>query len=350
MAISRFWAGKVFGTNLGNVFVDLNGGDQHLTGLLRFNDSIAGVVVFEVSGEFNEDKLRLVGEVKDIASINAQGKLTVAATLMSDGNLKGHWESTSGAGGTLVLFPHGDDEPSEKKSVPADQMYTARHQFGPVQLERDDIVQLAENVQSGFQNAKVVISLTQGTEQSLYLENFKKLVPSKQQPNILKVYAREPDIGGIDKIVTLEFGPISNFAMTQGAVEAWTLGELEKLKRDVSRFERFFVTQKFYSISFNQLLFLGAIVALPSLDSIYKRATLIAVVLVLTLLVVKLHDRYLPHASIHLSSKPESKLWRFLSGPAISWAMAIVAGTVATLLAAYLGGYFNLAQKLTLPN
>ncbi|MEP6826817.1 MAG: hypothetical protein ABJA10_01945 [Aestuariivirga sp.] len=350
MSNSQYWAGKVFGTNVGNVFVELDGNAAQLKGVLRFNDSDAGIVVFEVSGEFSESKLRLDGELKDKTAASAQGKLSVSATLMPDGNLRGLWETTLGAGGTLILFAHSDDRSAEKKEVSADQMYTARHEFGPVELEKDDVVQLAENVQLGFKNSKVVISLVQGTEQSLYLENFKTLAPSKQRPTVLKLYAREPDMGGIDKIVTLEFGPQLNFAMTQGAVEAWALGELEKLKRDVKRFQRFFVTQKYYSVSFNQLLFLGAIIALPSLDNIYKRATLIAVVLVLAALVIKLHDRYLPHASIQLTTRPESKFWKFLSGPAISWAMAIVAATVAALLAAYLGGYFSLAQKLVPPN
>ncbi len=346
MAISRYWAGKVFGTNVGHTFVELNGDDSELSGKLRFNDSVAGVIVFKVQGAFNDGTLKLSGEVLDNTLTSAQGQLSVSATLMADGNLQGHWETTSEAGGTLVLFPHGNGEPAEKKEPQAEQMYTVRHQFGPVQLEREDIVLLVENMQAGFKNAKVVISLVQGTEQALYLENFKKLAPSSPRPSIVKLYAREPDVGGIDKIVTVEFGPMSNFAMTQGAVESWALGELEKIKRDVSGFERFFVTKKFYSVSFNQLLFLGAIVALPSLDGIYKRATLIGAVLALTLLLVKLHDAYLPNASIRLNPKPESKFWKFLSGPAISWAMAIVAGTIATTLAAYLGGYFNLAAVL----
>ena len=51
MAImGRLWAGRVYGTNTGNLFVDLETTDDELRGTLRFMDSAFGLVIYEIKG------------------------------------------------------------------------------------------------------------------------------------------------------------------------------------------------------------------------------------------------------------------------------------------------------------
>ncbi len=342
MAMTRYWAGRVFGTNTGNVFVELNGDEGKLSGLLRFNDSVAGIIVYPITGKFVGSNLTLEGRL-EINGVNSSFNLD--SSLLQTGNLEGLWSTNSGAGGTITLFPHQSSKGVSSQVAQADQLYTARNEFEPIKLDRTEIIAIAEIVQKSFSNSKVIVTFTDGTERSLFLDNFKQMAVTEKYIPSLKLFASEPDFGGLDKIAQVEFGQQSNMAMTQGANEAWTLGELEKLKREIGNFERSFVTKKYYSFSFNQFMLVTAIVALPSLASILSRAFLVIAVVVLAFLVIKLHNKFLPHASIYLGVNDESKFMRTILGSVFSWTLGLGANLIAALLAAYLAGYFNITPK-----
>ncbi|GGB95956.1 hypothetical protein GCM10011494_13040 [Novosphingobium endophyticum] len=53
MALTKRWAGRVWGTNVGNVFVTLEGEDAALTGTLRINEPSVGIAVYAVQGTFD---------------------------------------------------------------------------------------------------------------------------------------------------------------------------------------------------------------------------------------------------------------------------------------------------------
>jgi hypothetical protein len=130
--------------------------------------------------------------------------------------------------------------------------------------------------------------------------------------------------------------------MTQGASEAWVLGRLEKLKRDLRRFERAYPTTfKRLGFGFYQLLFVATIVFLPSLATLRDRAILMAGILGLIVTVNWLHSRYLPFAAIYLGKKPEGLLYR-VAPSVVSWLIAVTAALAATLLAGYLQGWVAL--------
>ncbi len=130
--------------------------------------------------------------------------------------------------------------------------------------------------------------------------------------------------------------------LTQGSSEAWVLGRLERLKRDLRQFERAYTTNfKQLGFGINQVLLLAAIVFLPSLANLRDRAILMIGVLALTYAVTWLHNRYLPLAAIYLSRKPETLLAR-ITPSVVSWLIAATAGIAATLLAGYLQGWLAL--------
>jgi hypothetical protein len=130
--------------------------------------------------------------------------------------------------------------------------------------------------------------------------------------------------------------------MAQGANEAWALGELEKLKRDIKRYERMYAT-KLIGIGINQLMLAGAVIFLPSLPEIRDRAILMFSVLALAQLVDWIHKQYLPHATIHLDQADGHWLSRFIPSVA-SWLVGIAASVIATLVGAYLKGALPLTS------
>ena len=62
MALGQLWAGKVYGTNTGNLFVKLEGEDAALVGTLRFNDTVVGLTEYSISGSFDGALLTFTGQ------------------------------------------------------------------------------------------------------------------------------------------------------------------------------------------------------------------------------------------------------------------------------------------------
>jgi hypothetical protein len=342
MALGRLWAGKVFGTSTGNLFVKFEGEDAALKGTLHFSDDQTGIVVYNLSGSFDGARLLFEGTTDAKKESVEYGHLTATAHLQPTGSLNGEWKTDIGSAGTFVLFPHSRSEALISGAAMPDQMYTARHNFGPILIDRDQIIALSEDVQRDFSKNKVIMTYVVGSEQSRYLDDFKKSTSRYGQTTFLKIFAREPDGTGIDRIITVEFGPELNYAMAQSSSESWSLGEVEKLKREIRKFERVYATKKI-GVGINQVMILGAIVFLPSLDNLRDRAILMAGVFTLIYGVDWLHTRYLPHAAIYLNERKDGWMARFLPSAA-SWLIGIAASVIATLLGAYLKGWLSLAN------
>lgn len=338
MAIGRRWAGKAFGTNIGNVFVTLEGDDAVLLGILRINEPGVGIAVYNVQGAFAAPTLTLTGQPQAVVEGVQFGQLTLTGTLNARGEIIGDWETNIGSAGTFVLFPHVGGE----QALPgpqAEQFHIARHAFGAIEVDRDQIIKIAEDISRDF--PKVIITVVSGTEQARYLEDFKQLDFSTDRAEILKIFASKPDGTGSNQTISLEFGPQENAAVTQGASEAWVLGRLETLKRDLKLYERAYITNfKRWGIGINQILLLGAIVFLPSLAGLRDRAILMGAVLALIFGVNWMHSKYVPYAAIYLRKKKTglvSRVWPSVA----SWAIGIVAAAVAAALAAYLQGWLE---------
>ena len=340
MGLGNYWAGGVAGTNTGKVFVKFEGEDADLTGSLHFNDTDLGVVVYAITGSFDGKKLTFAGPPQTEDTEYAPLKAT--ATLNAKGNLEGQWQTDHGTAGVFMLFPQQQGQAAEPTAdTPPEQLHTGRHQFGAVQIDRDQVTGVAEDIQREFKNAKVVVTVVTGTEQSRFLSDFKTLSLNEDRATILKLFASEPEGTGVNRVISVEFGPQINSAMTQGADEAWVLGMLERLKRSLKPFERSYATNiKRIGIGFTQVLLLAAIVYLPSLANFGDRTIFMLGVLAITFSVNWLHSRYLPMAAIYLRKRPEG-LFSRLAPSILSWLIALTAGAAATLLAGYLQGWIG---------
>ncbi|RJF85697.1 hypothetical protein [Sphingomonas cavernae] len=346
MALTKRWAGKAWGTNIGNVFVTLEGEDSALTGTLRMNEQGVGIAVYSVQGAFEAPTLTLTGqpqvEIEDVEF----GELTVTGTMNAKGEIHGDWQTIIGSAGTFVLFPHAGGEQADDIQR-AEQFHIARHNFGAIEIDREQITEIAESIRRDFPS--VIVTVVAGTEQARYLEDFKQLQFSVDKAEIIKIFASKPDGTGSNQVVSIEFGPQVNSAMTQGANEAWVLGQLETLKRDLKRYERTYITNfKRWGIGINQLMLLGAVVFLPSLSGLGDRAILMGAVLALIVAVNWLHSRYVPFAAIYLREKKKGLLGGIWPSMA-SWVIGIVAAVIATLLAAYLQGWLQIPAPPSQP-
>eukprot|EP01037_Dinobryon_pediforme_P020834 gene20834-21547_t len=230
MTIGRRWAGKAFGTNIGNIFVTLEGEDSALTGHLRMNEPGVGIVVYSVTGKFESSTLVLTGEPRVEVDGAVFGSLNATGTLNARGEISGDWHTTIGSAGTFILFPHTGGE-QVADGPQAEQFHIARHTFGAIEINREQIIKIAEDIRRDFPS--VIVTVVAGTEQARFLDDFKRFEFGADRAEIIKVFASKTDGAGINQVVSLEFGPQINSAMSQGASEAWVLGKLETLKRDI---------------------------------------------------------------------------------------------------------------------
>jgi hypothetical protein len=339
MALGKLWAGHVHGTNIGNLFVELEGEDTALQGKLRFNDNNSGVVVYNIKGGFDGARFEFSGQPDLQPEGPPLGTLKGKAQLNARGDLQGTWETSIGTGGTFYLFSHDRSPPQGKEGQGPDQLHTARYNFGAVGIALSDLIELADDLQRDLQKGRVVVTVLAGTEQSRFLEDFKKLKLTPERAEVIKIFAQEPDAGGVNRVVQVEFGPQFNQAMTQGPDEAWVRGKLEKLKQDVRRFERSYATTfKRFGLDINSILILSTLVYLTSLPNLRDRAVLMGGVLALIFASNWLHTRYLPFAAIYLREGPPTLFGR-VTPSLVSWLIAATSGAAATLLAAHLQGW-----------
>lgn len=337
MAICKKWAGRLFGTNTGNLFATLSGEDKELTGRIHLNDPAFGIVVYQLTGAFDGHSLSLKGVPEHAGEDVILGNLAAEARLNSKGTLDGDWSTDIGAAGTFVLHPHDQTQSIEKsQDDKKDQLHTARHDFRALAVDREQLILLAEEIQAEFTLAKVVITTLSGTEKSMFLDDFKEASTKNEKAALFRLFVREAQDGGTDRIVSVEFGPQMNFAMTQDTDESWVLGMLEKLKKSIGPLERFYpTTYQKYGIGFNQIFLLSALVYLPNISDTLFRYGLVAFVLIMIWIITELHKHYAPFSALYMGSMPKGLFSKFLP-VAFSWTMAATSALAATALATYL--------------
>jgi len=91
---AKLWVGRVYGTNTGNLFMELNASDGEVTGVLRVMDSAFGLTVYRLSGSYDE-QMCLHGDVIHVPEGVDAGPIDVTATLTEQGNLRGEWWSNT---------------------------------------------------------------------------------------------------------------------------------------------------------------------------------------------------------------------------------------------------------------
>lgn len=333
--LGKLWAGYVYGTNTGKVFVEFEADAKAPIGILRFNDSDLGTTVYKIEGSFDGAKLEFKGEPVQAREGVVSGSLTAVAAITPEGQLRGQWSSSLGTGGTFVLFPHETATPtmsSDGSSIPP-QLHSANRQLGVLRLYADDLRELIGHVRKDFNAARLVVTYeVHGNELSQFVEDFEKSSRTVGEIRRLRLFIQEHEAHGINKLVTVDLNAQgSNEVRVQGINESWVLGKVETIVRQLRQFESNVVTTyKKFGLGINQVVFLAMLVALPDVPSLEARALLVGIVTAMLAMLYSLHSEFIPNTLVVLGPKKPGLLKRF--GPTlVSWLSATTAALVSAL-------------------
>ncbi len=121
--LKNAWAGRLYGTNTGNVFVEYTQTENLISGLARFHDDRFGITIYDISGSMIEGKMKVRGVPQKNPPGTVVEEATIEVDLKQDGSLAGRWETTIGSAGTLKLYPHSYENMASKSKEP-EQIYT----------------------------------------------------------------------------------------------------------------------------------------------------------------------------------------------------------------------------------
>lgn len=330
------WAGRLYGTNTGNLFTVLNRAEEgSLAGDLHVMDDRLGPAVFSMLGVHEGRSIKLTGTVRSAPEGVELGDIVVEGVFDDRGSITGRWRSRYGAAGRFVLYPHG--QPGDTQDQPR-QLFTPRHDFGPIDIDQPGIVELAKEVQKDFQTP-VVVSLNGTAAGARFLEDFEAENLDDKTASIVKIRGAAPEVNGISRTVLIEFGPSFNYVTTESTDEAWARGKKDKLQDCISKYERkLSVYLKGFGVGFHHLLLGAMLVALPSFSLLWQRVSLVVVTFGVIFGLQIWERRVLKFANIRLGRKqPRRALNNFLS-----WLGVAVAGTIEAVaiwgIGRWLGG------------
>lgn len=333
--LGRLWAGRVFGTNTGNFFLELDSSGEGVTGTLRLMDTQFGLTVYQVTGSF-DGILRLNGEPLQAPTGVQVGSIEASATLTPEGHLRGEWKSSIGTAGTWDAYTHGvlpsDERTTGKVAIP-EQFFTSTISLGALRLYAKDLLELIQFIRKDFVVGRPVATYAvRGNEVTKYFEDFQKEAAAVGELRRLKVTIQEPEAYGINKIVIVELNSLGqNEIRVQGINESWVIGKAEAIARILRTFEKGSVTTyKKFGLTLNQIIFLAMLVLIPAIESLWQRAVFVAIVVTLLGFLYWLHSRFIPNAVIYLGEQ-EPTVFQRVWPSILSW---VVAAT-ASLAAAY---------------
>lgn len=335
--LNKLWAGRVFGTNTGNLFIELENTGSAVSGTLRFLDAAYGLAVYSIVGTFG-DTLCIEGKpaVEPAQKIEL-GILTVEGSLTEEGNLRGTWHSSIGTAGTFEAYPHDSNLPIPKAKPDGDipeQIYTRNLGLGAIRLYGDDVKRLIQYIREDFRSGRVIATYnTRGSQVTKYVDDFLLEATALGDIGYLKIQVQELEAHGINKLVKIEFNSRgANEVQVQGIRESWVVGKAEMLSGFLKDHQPTLVTTyKRFGLNLNAVIFLTMIVLLPSIDTLANRAVFVVGVVAIQQVILAIHVRFVPNASIHVGEAQPPMLER-LWPTVLSWFVAASSSLAAALL------------------
>lgn len=334
--LGRLWAGRVYGTNTGNIFVEFDKIEPYVVGRLRFLDSAVGIAVYSISGTYDE-RLQLTGTWQQGGTAEDHGTLTIDAKLTSDGQLRGTWASSIGTGGTFELFPHDralDNDQLQTEQSGPEQLYTRRLQLGAIKLYANDVLALLQFMTEEFTAPRPVVAYrVRGNEVAKYAADFVREFSAIGDLDYLKVTVQEPDAHGLNRLVVVELNASgTNELLVQGTRESWVVGRSEALASFLRAYQRNLVTTyKRFGLNINSIIFLAMLVAIPEITSWQDRVVFVVATILLLGLLYWVHANFIPNASVSLV-EPRANAFVRAWPTILSWVVAASASLVAALV------------------
>ncbi|MGF6153831.1 hypothetical protein [Pseudomonas fluorescens] len=340
-SLTKLWAGRIFGTNTGNLFLSFDETGPNISGTLRFLDAEYGLVVYHLEGSY-VDTVELSGTPIETQEGLQRGTITANAELTQEGCLRGQWCSSTGTAGTFIAYPHGQEVAQQEaigKDFIPEQFYTHNLVLGAMSLYDQDVRALITDLRKDFNIGRPVVTFSSGgREVTKYADDFLNDLSALGMLSYLKVQIQEPDAYGINRVVVVELRAYGlNEVRAQGVNESWVIGRAEGLANLLRRHENNLVTNyKKFGLNLNQFIFLVMLVAIPEIKSFTNRALFVAAIFVLLTCLLWLHSRFIPNTNIQLGNVTPTRLsrtWPTL----VSWLF----GIAGSLVAAYLYTWFT---------
>ncbi len=335
-SLGKLWAGRAYGTNVGNLFVSFDETQPQVKGTLRFLDQLTGIAVYTVEGTFDE-ALTLTGRWQAGGKPEHHGVLTINGRLTSEGNLRGTWSSTAGTGGTFDLFPHNaafSSAPNIANPSIPEQIYARNITVGAVRMYAQDVLDLLRYVNEEFNAPRPVVTYhLRGNEVTKYAVDFEKEVSKLGHLDYLKITVQEPDAYGINRLVVIELNAFGkNEVRVQGIRESWVIGRAEALATALRKNQSSLVTgYRKFGLNLNSLIFLAMLVLIPEIETFVARMIFVGATVVLLMLLWGIHSKFIPNTSIFLTEARPNVFVR--AWPTVlSWLVAASASLVAALV------------------
>lgn len=327
------WAGRIYGTNTGNIFIEFSQTEKELTGTARLHDDKFGIAIYEVLGTVADGSINLKGQPKETIEGVSLGEATIVADLKQDGSIAGRWETSLGSAGTLRLWPHNYEEKSVKGPEP-EQIYNRTIPIGSVRLYKKDVKALFDVICKDFIEGKLIITnIQRENEVTKYASDFLRQLDDLEEISSLKMFIQEPEAQGINRMVNVDLFEKSDSAIrVSGINESWVVGKAESVKKEMSKYENSLITgYRKYGLNLNTVIFLLMLVLIPEIATWPKRLIFVSSVYVLLESLNAIHRKLIPNTVIFSESKPPTLMAR--SWPSLlSWLIAFSSSLVAAII------------------
>ncbi|MDQ2764696.1 MAG: hypothetical protein M3Y22_14845 [Pseudomonadota bacterium] len=342
--LGKLWAGNIYGTNTGKIFLELMPTESGYAGTLRLSDDQFGLAVFDVNASLDGDMLALVCEPKKLPEDVQVGSITAKAKLQPTGQLRGEWASALGTAGTFELHPHLGAGALAHQAHP-EQMYTSTRNLGVVRMSKDDVIEIIAVLEKKFPESRIVVShIDRGAELARFSPDFLKEMQKLDRINWLKLNVQGSAGGGLSKSLTIDLGASFNRIIAQGPDESWVLGEVQATFSSLERREQKLSTALGrYRVNLNQVIGVCAIIAMPDLRLI-PRAGFVIAVIALLYLANKIQEIFIPNFIVDFSLSRPRWVDRFWPS-ALSWIISATAGVAASAVFAFLQGWLNFSPQ-----
>ncbi len=339
--IGKLWAGKIYGTNTGNLFAELNASDGTFDGILRIADDRLGLSAYNVSGKFDGTSIELEGKPSLSPENTVSGNNSVKGSLSSDVQIRGQWSSSIGSAGTFVLLPHdaATQEASSATPLPPDQLHTASRSIGALRLYSENVQELIGFISRDFSEGRVIFTYRErGHEVSRYASDIENGLARLGELRYLKLFIQAHDINGINKFALVELNADGvNEVRVQGTQESWVIGKAETVASLLKTYQKTLATTfRSFGLNINGFLALGTLVALPEL-TLSRRLIFVVAMAFIGWLILEFHTKFIPNVIIYLSPRQPSQFER-LWPQILSWLIAATSAVAASAIYGLLKG------------
>lgn len=326
------WAGRIFGTNTGNLFLELEQSGARISGRARVLDNQFGLVIYSVTGDVDSNIAFTATPEKHPEGI-VVGVVTVEAAVRQDGAIAGKWESAIGTAGTFEAFPHGKvgDTPASRDREVPEQVFNRTVEIGSVRLFQDDLKGLITILSKDFVHARPVATFNlRGSEVTKFADAFLSELKNLPQLRSLKINIQEPEPNGINRVVTIQLTQHSgSYVSVSGSNESWVVGKAESTAKALAPYQNNVITNyRKYGLEVNGIIFFLMLVVIPEIKDWSSRLVFVLVVMGLLFALVSTHRKLVPNTVVFTTEAGPTKFRRIWPS-IVSWLIAATSSIFA---------------------